>query len=336
MSLRPPPAPRLSTLQQWMQAVMTHPRGVAAGIASPAAKAQIDLTAAELDTVVRPSRAQTSAERLAIYHAAYYARLLECLREEYSVLAAALGEELFDEFAVGFLQEHPSRSYTLAELGKSFPEYLAATRPPIVDQEAIATEPPDDWPEFMIALAELERAINQVFDGPGSEATHSPEAGGVDPGSIDRAALARLSPEGWPSIRFGCCPSLKLLALTHPVNDYFSAIRRGDKEPPIPAASPAWLALLRRDYKVRRYVLSEAQYRLLSSLQSGATVSQALQVALEAGLAQASVSDASRSLATLSDDAIAATVQNWFAFWTAEGFFIHAVAPNGAGALRVP
>ena len=57
------------------------------------------------------SQALTALERLAIYGHAYYARLLECLREEFPVLKHALGEELFDE-----LRRRVSGAISLAEL----------------------------------------------------------------------------------------------------------------------------------------------------------------------------------------------------------------------------
>ncbi|MCY2967016.1 MAG: putative DNA-binding domain-containing protein, partial [Planctomycetota bacterium] len=44
---------------------------------------------------VAPSRALSSEERLEIYQRAYVARLIEVLREEYSVLCRAFGTNLF-------------------------------------------------------------------------------------------------------------------------------------------------------------------------------------------------------------------------------------------------
>ena len=41
--------------------------------------------------------------------------------EEFPVLKHALGEEVFDAFAVGYLQQYPSRSYTLFQLAANFP-----------------------------------------------------------------------------------------------------------------------------------------------------------------------------------------------------------------------
>ena len=79
--------------------------------------------------IVTRSQSLTSTERLQIYANAYFARLFECLHEEFPALLHALGEETFDAFAFGYLQQYPSRSYTLAELGRNFAAYLAEVRP---------------------------------------------------------------------------------------------------------------------------------------------------------------------------------------------------------------
>ena len=83
----------------------------------------------EIESVIAHSSHQTSVERLEIYANAYYARLLECMRHEYPIMAQAMGEELFDEFSVQYLHAYPSRSYTLNDLGADFAAFLAATHP---------------------------------------------------------------------------------------------------------------------------------------------------------------------------------------------------------------
>src|SRR5262245_12156156 len=213
------PRHTLDELQRWMQGVITHPGGVAAGIASDEARQQIALVPEQAERVVTRSQALTAIERLQIYHHAYFSRLLECLREEYSVLAAALGSELFDAFAVAYLEAHPSRSYTLGRLGAKFPEYLAETRP----RDMATVEDGPAWPEFMIDLARLERVVNEVFDGPGAEGQPL----------LDGERLRSIPPERWPETRLVCVPCLRLLKLSHPVNEYFTAIRKGGK-PAVP------------------------------------------------------------------------------------------------------
>lgn len=280
-----PPRP-LAALQQWMQSVITHPGGVVYGAATDEAREWLSGEERSVESVIARSQALSAVERLTIYNESYFARLLDCLREEFSVLAAALGEELFDSFALGYLQAHPPRSYTLAELGKRFPEYLAETRP----------EAEGDWPEFLIDLARLELAVNLVFDGPGCEGELL----------LDQNQLAGIAPDQWPEARLECVPCLKLLSLRYPVNDCFTAIRRGEA-PVIPEPATSFVAVTRRDFRVHRYSLTPASHALLSALMEGATVGAAIEAA------------AALSLST--DDDLMRDLQQWFFTWTTAGFF---------------
>jgi hypothetical protein len=201
--------------------------------------------------------------------------------------------------AVDFLKvvsSHPSQSYTLSRLGASFPDFLEQTRPP----ESRATGGGADWPAFMIDLARLERIVNEVFDGPGAEGKPL----------LDATRLQAIPPDRWPAARLICVPSLRLMTVSHPVNDYFTAIRRGET-PPIPEAKTAHVAVTRRDYRVRRYPLEAAQYELLRALIDQQPVGMAI------GRAAA--------VATESDAQLADALRQWFRFWTAEGFFQDAV-----------
>jgi hypothetical protein len=265
---------------------------VTAGIESDQAREQVSVVPEQAEHVVTRSRALSALERLKIYNQSYFARLLECLRHEYSVLAAALGEELFDAFAVGYLESFPSTSYTLETLGAGFPEHLAATRPP---REAM----PDstaDWPEFMIDLARLERTVNEVFDGPGVEGEPL----------LDSTRLETISPQHWPASRLVCVPCLRLVKLHFAVNDYFSAVRSG-RTAPIPQADPEYLAVTRRDYRVVRYSLDLSQYVLLRGLIAGEPVGAAIARA-------AAVSPSA-------DEDLALQLREWFQNWTENGFF---------------
>ena len=99
------------------------------GIASADAQAHIDVSPAEIETVIERSSHQTSVERLEIYAGAYYARLLECLRAEYPIMAEAMGTELFDEFAVEYLQRLPISQLHAERPGRQFPEVSGGDPP---------------------------------------------------------------------------------------------------------------------------------------------------------------------------------------------------------------
>src|SRR6476620_5683102 len=91
----------LAELQHWLFAAITDP-------AAPPRD--------EVDQLVQPSLQQAALDRLAVYRSAYFARLIEVLREQFPCTRFAVGDELFDPFAVGYLKAHSPRPYTLARL----------------------------------------------------------------------------------------------------------------------------------------------------------------------------------------------------------------------------
>lgn len=342
----------LRNIQAWIQAVITNPAGIRAGISSEQAQAALDVDERQVSQVVTRSRDRTETERLAVYGNAYFSRLIECLRELFPALLYTLSEEVFDQFAIGYLEQYPSRSYTLHHLPDRFVTFLEASRDQwdecddddtesdeddggetsaepggesdsdvgaevravrsqsskantndVVyrrpEEKSLAEREPNptqaDWPDFLIDLARLETTIDQVFDGPGVE----------NEKLLDEESLARIAPDAWPAARLAPAVCLRLLAFRFPINDYYTAFRQG-KEPDLPAHEESFLAVTRRDYTVWRFPLSRPQYDLLSALVAGRTVGEAI----------AQAAEHSEDL-----DGLSASLKNWFALWTANGFF---------------
>ena len=288
--------PDLNTVQRWLQSIISHPGGVEAGVDSGEAQRIIRLKRGELEQVVRRSRNLTAEQRLGIYANAYYARLLECLRESFPVLARAMGREVFDEFAFEYLQRYPSRSYTLGHLGDRFADFLNETRP----DRPTDGSPPVGWPDFLIDLARLEWTIEQVFGGPGVE-------GGRLLTVDDLHALPQ---RHWLDTKLVLVVCVKLMEFRYPVNTYYTAARRAKEGElvPTPEPSPEYLCLTRRDFIVRRVALTRPQHTLLRSMAEGRTIGQALAAAGDE-------TDAG-------DDELAAMLERWFADWAALGLFV--------------
>jgi hypothetical protein len=284
--------PELDCVQRWLQAVITHPGGAAAGMASDEAQTQIQLQQAELTLFIPSTATQSSLERLEIYAQAFYARLLECLREEYPAVKQALGQELFHQFALEYLQQYPSRSYTLGQLGNNFPQYLAESRPVAEVQDAHGMH----WAEFLIELARLERTISDVFDGPGLE-----EEPGLEPDQ-----LLAIPAERWPYMRLEPAPCLRLLAFKFPVNDYYTAFRQ-QQAPAMPEPAETFVAVSRREYVVRRHPLTKMQYLLLKAVEAGESLSMAIGRAADG--------------APYEFETSARQLGGWFQHWAGEGFF---------------
>jgi hypothetical protein len=262
----------LDELQKWFQAAVTHPGGVAAATD-------------DVDAVISPSSRQSADERLTVYAQAYWARLLECLREEFPTLRAAVGDEAFDGLAVDYLIHYPSQSYTLAELGSRFADHLAVTRPD------------DEFSAAAVELARVERAVSEVFDAPGGETLGylTPEAAANVP--ADRRADLRLLP----------LPTFVLLRFEHDVNSWFTRLRADPHDATPPERRPTFVALSRRQFIVRRHPLSAIQYDLLTELRGGSTLGRALTTVTDAN--SAAVGE------------IAASLGAWFTEWSAAGFF---------------
>jgi len=291
--------PSLAELQHWLQAVVTHPGGVVEGIDSEEAQRRVPIPAEAINSVVLPSKSLTSHQRLAVYSNAYFGRLLECMRELFPALRYALEEEVFDQFAVGYLTTYPPQSYTLAKLSDRFVPFLEETRAKIA-------APEETWPDFVIDLARLEWQIEEVFDGPGTE--------NLDPLSPEE--LSRTDPESFAAARLQLAPCLRMLPFRFPVNDYYTAWRGldsgGEERIPLPDPQPDYLALTRRNYVVRRFPLSEPQFRLLTALAAGETVGEAIAAA-----------------AGDEGEAIGGELGRWFQQWTAAGFFVGCMPSGG-------
>jgi hypothetical protein len=294
----------IEQLQRWLQTVITHHAGVAAGIDSEAAHAALALSGNALESVILPSQSQTSLERLAVYGNAYYARLLHCLRDLFPACRYTVGDEVFDDFTYSYLQSYPPRGYTLNTLANQFVAFLDQSRQehfaaapeagPSADEVAAAQA--ENGSRFLVELARLEFTIDQVFDGPGIE--------DLAPQIYDQ--LSAVPPDDWPMIRLTPAPCLRLLEFDFPVNDYFTAFRRNES-PELPEPQKTYLAITRRDFVVRRYSLNVTQHELLVAITSGATIADAI----------AAVAERHGDI-----DQLLPRLSQYFSTWAREEFFV--------------
>jgi hypothetical protein len=236
-SPEPPQEPSLADLQAWMQGCVTAGAWGAAG--RPA-------TSARAAALVRNHGALSADARLDIYARSYVLRLAECLRAEYPVLRALIGEGVFDLFAGGYLGAHPSRSPSLYDLGAGFADYLEATRPR-------PHSGPGTLEALPASLARLERALSESSRAEGIErlaAAPAPDLAGL---LLDRAPPLR-PPD-----------TLKLLALDFDFTGTLAAARAGERPGP-PPAKDMRLAVARTRYRVQVHALEPWAFAWLSAL----------------------------------------------------------------------
>lgn len=290
-------SPHLDVLQRWMMSVIRHPEGIEAGINSPEAQQEISVPPEQVGQVILPSVDCTSVQRLTVYGNAYFARLIECLEGEFPAVRFLVGKDAFAGFVLTYLKETPPSSYTLADLGRRFPDSLNANRPP---KEEGDTTP--DWADFLIEVARLERLYSEVFDGPGDEGT----------AKLSAEALLAIPQEQLLNIRLEVTPSLKLVHLQFPVHETITAVRKG-KPLPSPIPQETFLAVHRREFVVRRTVIDKRQFILLQQLQQGTSLIDALSATIE----------------EMGGESFSPTMlQTWFRNWTAYGYFTNVHLPE--------
>jgi hypothetical protein len=270
---------RLPALQGWMQSVVVHPGTAAEALESDAAQAHVP--ASRLGEVILPSRTLTPAERVSIYHGMYLLRMEEALASDYGALKHFLGDDGFFELVRGYVQAHPSRSYTLNRLGDHLPGYVHT-----------ATGLPRR--EFCHDLARLELAVSQVFD-----AEETP--------CLTEAEVAAVAPEEWERARLRTVAAFRLLSFRYPVNAYLESVRNEDHDHhPRAKAKDTWVAVYRRDFAVWRHDLTRPAHDLLADLVAGKPLGEAVSAALGRGGRRAPTQD---------------ELFRWFREWVSGGVF---------------
>lgn len=190
----------------------------------------------------------TAAERLAIYRDGYFARLVECLADDYPALRHCLGEQAFESLARAYIGAFPSRSPSLNAYGSRMAAFCRTRA--------------ETWAPFAADLARLEWALVEVI--------HAPSAPG-----LGADELSRIPADRWRTARLTPSPTLRLLDFDYPVNDYFQAFRDGAALG-IPDRRPTSTVVYRRGLAIDRMSLERRAALLLEDLLSGSTLESAV------------------------------------------------------------
>jgi len=261
----------LRQLQRWFAAVASQPEGVSSD----------SRRSRQLERLVTPGPRLSAVERLRIYNDGYFARLIECLTDDYPALAYALGDDAFHDLCRGYIAEQPSRSPSLNGYGAGLARHCR-TRP-------------EPWAAFAADLACLEWALVEVV--------HEP----LEP-CLQAEALAEVQPTRLATARLVKSPALRVLVLDHPVNAFYRAFRE-DTTPAPPGLARAAVAVYRSGLSLWRLDLEPRAALLLQDLLRGLTLEQAV-----AGAAhRAGGADGALELAR--------RLPQWLGTWVREGFF---------------
>jgi hypothetical protein len=259
----------LRHLQQRMAALVMQPLTLQERTRSRDASGQF--TSREAADFIRPNDRLTSVERLEIYNRQYWFRLFSSFEEDFPALQAVLGRRRFQRLMRAYLEACPSTSFSLRNLGSRLTQWL---------RDNPSWTGPDQ--ELALEVATLEWAHIEAFDS---------------------AAWPRLMPEAsdkiGPQSRLTLQPYLRLLQVNHPVDDAVIAWRSPDRRGTTSNGAltkhlrprsqrlrnlpreVVYLAVHRFEDTVYYRRLVAEDFRLLSALQLGATLEEAIDVAFE-------------------------------------------------------
>jgi hypothetical protein len=275
MEPRPPSA--LEALQDATYRLIAQPGGVDA-VAD----------GAELAALVRGG-AVAPAERVAVYANAWFARLHDCLHDDYGATARALGPDAFHDLVKTYLMLHAPARPSLRHAGAQLAEHLAAEPFAAIFARRCA---------YAADLARLEWAIAEAFAAP-------------DAPELTREKLAQIEPEAWPALRFAAAPSLHLLDLAWPVQIARERFEReGDDaiwtEAPALPRVPTHVRVWRQAERVRFARIPALEHDLLADLRAGQSFSALCE----------------RACAQIGDAEAAARVAGLLASWTSDGLLV--------------
>jgi hypothetical protein len=237
--------------------------------------------AAEAGSFIKPNDRLTSFERLEIYNRQYWFRVFSSFEEDFPGLKSVVGGHRFDALMRAYLEAHPSRSFTLRNLGSSLVPWLRQN-PRYADPHSDAA----------IAMAALEWAHIEAFDNESRQPLSAEQIETLD----DTSCIALQ-------------PYLRLLDLPYAVDDALLAIRdsshdtgsqasnavgihvvRRTRASRRPRQEQIYLAIHRHDDTVYYKRLAREDYLLLHSLDQGASLGQAI----EAAFADSSIAETNR------------------------------------------
>jgi hypothetical protein len=256
----------LLSLQREMAAAVMHSLTREEGMRARTADGRSMKTVAE--SIIAPNSRLSAFERLEIYNRQYWFRILGALAEDFPAVRAVLGAKRFEALSVLYLSAHPSRSFTLRNLGSRLPAWLER-------------HPQQAGRRYRLALdvARMEWAFVEAFDSAERE-----------PLTVEQIAIL----DG--DSRLALQPHLQLIALSFPVDDLVLELHRrqkrqtseagvkreGEEEHPVELPRlrprPTWLAAHRVDLSVYYRRLEREEFQMLSALRQGVLLARAIEL----------------------------------------------------------
>ncbi len=254
--------------------------------------------------IIKPNDRLTSFERLEIYNRQYWFRVLSAFAEDFPGLRAVLGERKFDAAAKAYINDCPSTSFTLRNLGSKLEIWLRKNPKWTGSRRELALD-----------MVRLEWSDIDAFDGKAEPALKPEDLAGADP----------------ETLRLQLQPYIHLLDLHYPVDDLLIELKKDEEDTDFASnafnerhkqkrvravarlkPSTIFLAVHRLDDSVYFRRLEREEFLILKELRAGKTLSGAVASALR----KSSIALEERP----------AQIQSWFQTWSTLGWFCRSMA----------
>ncbi|MGO8792478.1 MAG: putative DNA-binding domain-containing protein [Terriglobia bacterium] len=249
------------------------------------------------NALIKPNDRMTSFDRLQIYSQQYWFRILGSFSEDFPGLRSLVGERKFEKLATAYLNECPSESFTLRNLGSRLEAWLRKHPAYIAGVERVAMD-----------MVRLEWADIEAFDE-----RELPRLTAEDAAKLSGDTFFRLQPH------------LRLLELAYPVDELLLRIRGQDsrsdtvsnavikfphssriRRSSLPRPRKVYLAVYRLQGSVYFKRLTRDAFALLQTLAQGEPLEEAIEIALLRRRRNV--------------DRLSAQVQEWFQNWSSLGW----------------
>jgi hypothetical protein len=243
--LNPPASPNrsadefeLAELQSLLYRLVTAPAGVEEALSH-----ERSLQDFELETVIAGNKRLSARDRVGIYANAYFYRLLDIFKEDFSCTYTVLGDINFHNLITGYLIEYPPSEPSVLSAGHHLPRYLETIRGPAAV--------PVLQLQFLADLARLERACIEVFQG-------------ADAQALEQTSLRDLTPDSWSMLRIRLHPAAQIFDIEWRVDALMTAINEGRQWQP-PERTSATILVWRKQWRVHYRVLEPGERAALKT-----------------------------------------------------------------------
>ena len=202
-----------------------------------------------LDEWIRIKPDFSPQKQIDIYINAYRYRLYDVIAEDYPVLKAYLGNDIFHDLIWGFVNNQYSDNFNIARLALKLPNFLHHTMPKNI---------------FAYELCLLETRIVYVADL-------------LETPALELHHLDGITPEILMDINLYPRKALELMRFTYPVNNYYQSVMNQENIKK-PRKKVTFLVIFRHDDVMWRMPLEKIEYDLLKQLFNGVKIGDALNI----------------------------------------------------------